>query len=70
MADRTCLHLDVALECRGDTISGTVDDRAGAVVEFSGWLELMSAFDTVCARASDEDGGAGSGLVGDGRDRH
>jgi hypothetical protein len=52
MADGACLQLAVALRCDGDTIHGTVDDRAGEVVEFSGWLELMSAFDVVCARAS------------------
>lgn len=51
MADETCIHLEVALECSDNTIRGVVDDRGGAVVEFSGWLELMSAFDTVCARA-------------------
>ena len=51
MAEGTCVHLDVALHCTGETISGVVDDHAGAAVEFSGWLELMSAFDTVCARA-------------------
>ena len=52
MADGTCVRLDVALECSGASISGTVDDHAGDIVGFSGWLELMSAFDTVCTRAS------------------
>ncbi|MGH2919424.1 MAG: hypothetical protein ACRDLS_12640 [Solirubrobacteraceae bacterium] len=66
MADGACLQLDVALECNGDTIRGTVDDHAGTVVEFSGWLELMSAFDTVCARASGVPRDADLGL-GDGR---
>ena len=51
MAEGTCVHLDVALECSGDLICGTVDDHAGDVVAFSGWLELMSAFDIVCSRA-------------------
>ena len=53
MAEGTCIRLAVALKCDGDTICGTVDDNAGDVVPFSGWLELMSAFDTVCARAGE-----------------
>ncbi len=52
MADDTRLHLDVALEPGGDTIHGSVRDRAGTAVEFTGWLELMSAFDAACARAT------------------
>ena len=51
MAEGTCVRLDVALVRSGDSISGTVDDHAGDVVAFSGWLELMSAFDIVCSRA-------------------
>jgi len=62
MAEGTCVHLAVALECHGETIRGVVDDHAGAAVEFSGWLELMSAFDTVCARASRGEPRADSGL--------
>ncbi len=52
MAERACLRLEVALLCGGDTISGTVDDRSGQTVQFSGWLELMSAFEAFCARVS------------------
>jgi len=67
MAEGACLRLDVALACGGDTISGTVDDHAGELVEFSGWLELMSAFDTVCTRASAAPcNDASSGLDGGG----
>lgn len=55
MAEGTCIRLAVALKCDGDTIRGTVDDHAGDVVPFSGWLELMSAFDTICDRAGDLD---------------
>ncbi|MDQ3677636.1 MAG: hypothetical protein M3401_12680 [Actinomycetota bacterium] len=62
MAEGTCIRLDVALECNGDTIRGIVDDHAGEAVEFSGWLELMSAFDIVCARASGTPRDADSGL--------
>jgi len=51
MAEGACVRLDVALVRSGDSISGTVDDHAGDVVAFSGWLELMSAFDIVCSRA-------------------
>jgi hypothetical protein len=50
MAEGACLRLEVALQCGGDTISGTVDDRSGHAVRFSGWLELMSALDAACAR--------------------
>lgn len=45
------IRLDVALACRGDTITGIIEDHRGDAVPFTGWLELMSAFDTVCARA-------------------
>lgn len=64
MAEAARVHVDVALELRGDTIRGTVDDSAGPVVEFEGWLELMSALDTVCARA----GGGPSAARGGGAD--
>ena len=53
MAEGSRIRLAVTLECNRDTIGGTVDDDTGDVVEFSGWLELMSAFDTICARAGD-----------------
>ena len=43
-ADRR-LHLDVALEVEGEAIRGTVSDGVMAPREFSGWLELMSAFE-------------------------
>lgn len=67
MAEGTCIRLAVALECKGDTIAGTVDDHAGDVVRFSGWLELMSAFDTMCARAGDPPPGGADPRP---RDRH
>lgn len=51
MADERRLAVEVALVRNGQRIHGTIDDHAGTVVEFAGWLELMSAFDTVCARA-------------------
>ena len=50
MAEGACIQLEVALQCGGDTISGTVDDHSGQRVQFSGWLELMSAFEACCAR--------------------
>ena len=53
MAEDTCVRLEVALRCGGNTISGTVDDHAHQTLRFSGWLELMSALDTVRARACD-----------------
>jgi len=51
MAEDTRVHVDVALERSGGTICGSLDDGAGPVVEFSGWLELMSALDTVREQA-------------------
>jgi len=61
MADDTRVHLHVALERDGDeTIRGTVADGAGAARAFTGWLELMSAFDAARARADDGHGAAGS----------
>lgn len=51
MPEDTCVRLEVALTCGANTISGTVDDHSNQTLEFSGWLELMSALDTVCARA-------------------
>ena len=50
----TRVHLDVALEHDGDQIRGTVDDGRGEVIEFNGWLELMSAFDSARIRAGDD----------------
>ena len=57
MADELPLALEVALVRDGPTIRGTVQDDTGWVVEFAGWLQFMSAFDTICARARD---GAGA----------
>ncbi len=45
-ADGTAgIQLHVALAREGDPIRGTVDDGAGTQIDFTGWLELMSAFD-------------------------
>jgi hypothetical protein len=48
----TRLHLEVTLDLDADKINGTIDDGSGPTVEFTGYLELMSAFDTVTARAN------------------
>lgn len=45
MAADERVHLDVALEVDGETIRGTVFDGVSPPVAFSGWLELMSAFE-------------------------
>lgn len=50
-AEDSRLHLEVTVELGGDPIRGTVLDGAGPGVEFIGWLELMSAFETVTGRA-------------------
>jgi len=69
MDDAAYVHLEVALEVDcGDTIRGTVGDRGGPALAFTGWLELMSAFDSArtgasgadaAAAAADSDGGGG-----------
>lgn len=47
-ADQTAdIQLHVALARGGDPIRGTLDNGAGTQIDFTGWLELMSAFDTV-----------------------
>jgi hypothetical protein len=45
------IHLHVVLELGEDNIRGSVDDGTLPAVAFGGWLELMSAFDTIRARA-------------------
>jgi len=52
MADRALLHLDVQLELGAETIHGTLSDSDHPLINFTGWLELMSAFDTATARAT------------------
>jgi len=52
MAENAQLRLDVTLDLGSDQINGTINDGAGPQLEFTGWLELMSAFDTVISRAS------------------
>ena len=51
MAEDPSIELEVTLACNDDTISGTIDDHSGQALAFNGWLELMSAFDTVCTRS-------------------
>ncbi len=54
--DEGYVRLEVALERGGgDTIRGTVGDGHGPRTPFTGWLELMSRFDTARARGSDRD---------------
>ncbi len=50
------VHLDVALEVEGEAIRGTVSDGASPPLEFSGWLELMSAFENARSDARSTDG--------------
>jgi len=50
LEDDGYVHLEVVLQRDGgDTICGTVGDRDGRRTPFTGWLELMSAFDTARA---------------------
>jgi hypothetical protein len=39
------VHLQVAVERNQEPIRGTLADSAGTIHDFTGWLELMSAFD-------------------------
>ncbi|HVF79494.1 MAG TPA: hypothetical protein VNA28_14455 [Solirubrobacteraceae bacterium] len=50
MADTELLQLQVAVDRDSEPIHGTLDDGAG-IIEFTGWLELMSAFDTARDRS-------------------
>jgi predicted nucleotidyltransferase len=52
----TRVHLDVAVDLHSDPIHGVLDDRRGTTIDFTGWLELMSAFDTARATLSSLDG--------------
>jgi hypothetical protein len=49
--DDQLLHLEVAVEQASEPIHGMLDDGIGTTIEFTGWLELMSAVDTARARA-------------------
>ena len=51
MTDEEVLRLEVAVERRSEPIHGVLNDGVGRTIEFTGWLELMSAFDTARARA-------------------
>ena len=51
MTDEQLLHFEVAVEPASEPIHGVLNDRVGTTIEFTGWLELMSAFDTARARA-------------------
>ena len=45
------LRVLVDLDVSGDPIHGRLDDGTGPPLEFTGWLELMSGFETVSDRA-------------------
>ncbi|MEA2193068.1 MAG: hypothetical protein QOI73_3189 [Solirubrobacteraceae bacterium] len=51
MSAQTRVSVAVELDVSSEPIHGTLDDGAGAPIAFSGWLELMSGFETVCERA-------------------
>jgi hypothetical protein len=52
MSAETRVSVAVELDVSSEPIHGTLDDGAGAPIAFSGWLELMSGFETVCERAT------------------
>jgi hypothetical protein len=41
----------IAMDRDIDPIHGTLEDGVGTAIEFTGWLELMAALDTVRERA-------------------
>lgn len=45
------VRVEVAVDRDAEPIRGILDDGVGRCIEFTGWLELMSAFDTARARA-------------------
>jgi hypothetical protein len=49
------LHLQVAVERDSEPIRGTLHHGDCTTIAFTGWLELMSAFDTVRARPTNEE---------------
>ena len=44
--------MTVELDSALDPLHGSLDDGRGAPIEFTGWLELMSALDTARERAA------------------
>ncbi|MDQ3678371.1 MAG: hypothetical protein M3401_16495 [Actinomycetota bacterium] len=46
------VRLEVAVEQDSEPIRGTLHDGFGTTIQFTGWLELMSAFDTARATAT------------------
>jgi hypothetical protein len=52
MSAEARVSVAVELDVSSEPIHGTLDDGAGAPIAFSGWLELMSGFETVCERAA------------------
>jgi hypothetical protein len=50
--DAQTLRLTVDLEIASEPIRGSVDDGTGSVIDFAGWLELMSAFERATAKAA------------------
>lgn len=43
------VQMTVELDVTTEPVSGVLDPGHGAVVEFAGWMELMSAMETACA---------------------
>ena len=50
--DAHTLRLTVDLDIASEPIRGSVDDGTGSVIDFAGWLELMSAFERAAAKAA------------------
>jgi hypothetical protein len=46
------MRITVEVEVASEPIRGSLDDGTGSVIEFAGWLELMSAFETASGTAS------------------
>lgn len=50
--DAQTVSMTVEVDVATDPISGSLRDGSGPPIAFAGWLELMSAIDTACARAT------------------
>jgi hypothetical protein len=53
MDDTGRVTIVVSLDLAAEPIHGSIDDGSSASVEFTGWLELMSAIRTLQAQAAE-----------------
>ena len=46
MTDDQHIHLHVSVDHDSEPIHGTIHNDVGTTIAFTGWLQLMAAFDT------------------------